>query len=106
MLDETACVGAAADALSAEAGNSMAAGIANSVQLSGCLQTSRATPGFCEGIPSHTEILASGQWIASFCNQIGHGGNTSCNSMMQQVPEYCTSENRSKKLGSESIGNT
>jgi uncharacterized membrane protein YhaH (DUF805 family) len=103
-LDESGCVALAATALGGEPGTSMAAGIANSVELSGCLETSRVTPGFCDAIPSRTEIFAAGQWIAGVCTQIGYGGNTSCNTMIQQIPQYCVSQKRAKKLDSESTG--
>jgi hypothetical protein len=105
-LDESGCVASAAGALGGEASSSIALGIANSLELSGCLETSRVTPGFCDEIPPRTEIIATGQWIASVCNQIGQAGNTSCNTMIQIIPEYCTSDKRSKKMDSRAIGKT
>lgn len=103
-LDESGCVATAAGALGGEASSSIALGIANSLELSGCLETSRVTPGFCDGIPSRTEMIATGQWIASVCNQIGQAGNTSCNTMIQIIPEYCTSDKRSKKMNAGAVG--
>jgi uncharacterized membrane protein YhaH (DUF805 family) len=105
-LDEAACVASAAAALRDEAANSMAAGIANSVELSGCLEASRVSPEFCDGIPANTEMLATVQWIASVCNQLGQGGNTSCNTMVQRIPEYCTSAVRQKKVGADTTNKT
>jgi uncharacterized membrane protein YhaH (DUF805 family) len=105
-LDESGCVSKAASALAGEAGTSLLVAIENAVELSGCLDTSRATPGFCDGIPAKTEIFATGQWIASVCGQFGYGGNASCNAMIQHIPEYCTSDKRSKKMDLETIGKT
>ena len=105
-LDEPGCVALAAAALDGDAGNSMVAGISNSLELSGCLETSRGLRRFCEEIPSRTEIFATGQWVANVCNQIGYGSNTSCQTMLQRIPEYCASEKRSKKMESEAIGKT
>jgi uncharacterized membrane protein YhaH (DUF805 family) len=105
-LDESGCVASAAGALDGEAGNSITAGISNSLELSGCLETSRGTRRFCDDIPSQTEILATGQWMANVCNQIGYGNNTSCQTMLQRIPEYCASEKRSKKMESDAIGKT
>jgi uncharacterized membrane protein YhaH (DUF805 family) len=103
-LDESGCVAMAATALDGEPATSLSAGIANSLELSACLETSRATPDFCDGIPPRTEIFATGQWIGAVCTQIGYGGNSSCNTMIQEIPRYCASEKRSKKLNSEVSG--
>ena len=103
-LDESGCVALAAAALGGEAGNSMAAGISNSLELSGCLETSRGTRRFCEEVPGKTEIFATAQWIANVCNQIGYGSNTSCQTMLQSIPDYCASEKRSRKLNSNAGG--
>ncbi len=103
-LDESGCVAMAATALDGEPATSLSAGIANSLELSACLETSQVTPDFCDGIPPRTEIFATSQWIAAVCTQIGYGGNSSCNTMIQEIPRYCASEKRSKKLNANASG--
>jgi hypothetical protein len=105
-LDESGCVARATGALAGEAGSSLTAGIANSVGLSGCLEASRATAGFCDDIPLKTDIFGAAQWIASTCNQMGYAGNTSCTNLIQLLPAHCASPERSRKVGAEGVAKT
>ena len=95
--DEDACLRSAVDALGTMGSDSFGAGIAIAVELDGCLETSRPTPGFCDGVPAPSALWANGLWIAHMCQQAGHGGNTACNTMAQRIAAYCGSVKRFEK---------
>ena len=41
--------------------------ISNSLFMRSCLDSSRATPGFCTDVPKTTEFIKSGQWRVEQC---------------------------------------
>src|SRR5256885_3601193 len=43
--------------------------IVTNLFLRGCLDTSRATQGFCDGVPARTEFMKSGQWQVKKCEE-------------------------------------
>ncbi len=56
--------------------------------LDACLSKSSPAPGFCEGVPTKNEIVASAKWRLSVCGRAGHG-DESCHMLLEPVQEYC-----------------
>jgi hypothetical protein len=67
-------------------------GLANTVKATlwqrACLEHSRSTPGFCEGVPRANEFVKSARWQTAECTRqdLARG---SCQAVMQTVQEYC-----------------
>ncbi len=60
-----------------------------SVFLDRCLQSCAPTPGFCDGVPAQTEIMASATWAAAQCAQLGRVQDQRCTSMVQAIQRTC-----------------
>jgi len=57
-----------------------------------CLATATPTEGFCDGVPSKTDILESATWAVGTCANMGRPDDQSCGRLMQRVQEHCFSE--------------
>lgn len=68
--------------------DSLSATIANGVFLSGCLNTSQATPGFCDDVPPSSEILNTARWAVEQCDQAGMDGE-GCPNLFHVVQRHC-----------------
>lgn len=79
---------------------SLGSSVSNSMVLTGCLETGAPTQSFCDHVPPQTEIVASGQWIGSACNQAGITDGF-CASLLQRIPVYCASDARHRKINGE-----
>ena len=86
-LDERACVETAIARLKDDA--SFGTGLGARLWLSGCLNTSRHTDGFCDKVPPPTEIMKTIEWSASACLRYGLGNNSGCTGLMQQTQKHC-----------------
>lgn len=96
-MNEQACYERAVATMKSPDGQSFGAAIRNGVTMKGCLQTSKLSPSFCTGIPAQSEIMASAAWEVSTCAKIGAGGQL-CQSLVREVPRYCSSPERAAKL--------
>ncbi len=56
--------------------------------LDSCLSECSPSAGFCEGVPTKNEIVASAKWRVSVCGRAGHG-DESCHMLLDPVQEYC-----------------
>ena len=54
-----------------------------------CLRRCAATPGFCDGVPRSTEIMAGATWARTECAELGRQADPRCPSMMQSVQHAC-----------------
>lgn len=63
--------------------------------LQSCLQASRETPGFCEGVPGPLEFTKTIQWRREQCQKYGLTEAQQCGNFFQQVQQFC--ERRAKK---------
>jgi hypothetical protein len=63
--------------------------IKTNVFLSSCLDTSRATPGFCEGVPKRTEFINSAKWQVGQCSKYGLSTENQCGQLFAAVQKYC-----------------
>jgi hypothetical protein len=56
--------------------------------LSGCLGVSQVPPGFCEGVPAPSEIIASARWALAQC-AARHRSDQACPRLLQALQEHC-----------------
>lgn len=54
-----------------------------------CMQGAAATPGFCDGVPPQSDIMASATWAAAQCTQLGRAQDSRCTSLLQTVQRAC-----------------
>jgi hypothetical protein len=68
--------------------------IKNSIFLRVCLDESRPTPGFCDGVPSRLEFIKSAQWQIEECKRYDLPPEKQCGQLFQQVQQFCESPHR------------
>lgn len=61
--------------------------VANDYFVKGCLQTSRATPGFCNGVPSDFENVFS-KWTEKKCDTVDIPG-PHCEGVFKEQIDFC-----------------
>jgi uncharacterized membrane protein YhaH (DUF805 family) len=71
----------------------------DSLQTLNCLQESKPLVDFCNGVPGHTEIIATIRWTQAACSSVGLESDAMCVNFMQTGSDYCTSSDRAPKLG-------
>ena len=64
--------------------------IVNNLFLTGCLEASRPTAGFCDDVPKSTEILESARWGIRKCTE-ENLSDSYCGQIFSQVQRYCDS---------------
>jgi hypothetical protein len=57
--------------------------------LTGCLQTSRATPEFCNGVPRRLSFTDSAKWRLEQCRAVGLGEDSNCQQIFDAVQQHC-----------------
>lgn len=57
--------------------------------LTGCLQTSRETPNFCNSVPGQFEFQEGARWKADQCRERGLGSDQNCQQMFDAVIQHC-----------------
>src|SRR5262249_48855723 len=68
--------------------------ISTTIFLGVCLQESRPSPGFCDGVPEKTEFMKSGAWTVKKCSDAGLQNDQGCQQLFKAVQEYCHRNNR------------
>src|SRR5829696_1264322 len=71
--------------------------IKNNVFMRACLEASRPTPGFCDGVPRQTEFMKAVGWQAQQCKRYGLPPEKQCGQLFQQVQQFC--ELRGRTMG-------
>lgn len=74
--------------------------IKNNVFTRACLEASRPTPGFCEGVPGRTDFMKGAAWQAERCSHYGLPPEKQCGQLMQQVQQYCEKRRAVPGVGS------
>ena len=59
------------------------------VFMRACLEASRPTPGFCDGVPRQTEFLKAVGWQQRQCQRYGLSPEKQCGQLFQQVQQFC-----------------
>jgi hypothetical protein len=84
--DNTGCVTAGLGRYRAAPG--MTNAIMTRIYLGSCLEQSRPSPGFCDGVPPRTEIMKSGIWAGTECARLS-AGDSHCSNLVGEIQEYC-----------------
>ena len=77
-----------------KAGPGLTSGISTGIFMQSCLESSRPTPGFCDGVPKMTDFVKVGPWRRSKCESVGLGSDPFCQSIFQGVEHFCAEHNR------------
>ena len=76
---------------------SVSSGLEAGSWVRACLEFSRDTPGFCDGVPAPTSIRGTVAWQTERC-----GDDTACRSVISVVQTYCT-EGRPKRTPADTL---
>jgi len=95
--DEQGCLNAAIARYKENTG--FTGSISTSLFLRSCLDESRPTPGFCDGVPRRLEILRSAQWQIEQAKKAGINDNFG-RQLFTQVQEYCETKGAKKSAPS------
>lgn len=98
--DNQACVDEALARYKKEPGFGSA--MSNNFFLRSCLESSQATPGFCESVPRSTEFMKGAEWQLAQCRQAGLSGDSYCRQLFQPVQQFCELGARKSSSGSNS----
>jgi hypothetical protein len=63
--------------------------IKNNVFMRACLEASRPTSGFCDGVPRQTEFMKSIGWQQQQCQRYGLTPEKQCSQLFGQVQQFC-----------------
>ena len=63
--------------------------VKNTLFLPACLEASRPTPGFCDGVPRPFEFVRGAQWQLQQCRRYGLRPEQQCAQIFQQVQQFC-----------------
>jgi hypothetical protein len=96
-LDEKGCLDESIERHRKPENQNLTASLHEGFLLQGCLEGSRATPGFCDGVPSGTNPIEGGLWLAARCKAAGLS-DTYCSGLFKAVMYFCISpEHQHKK---------
>lgn len=59
------------------------------VFMRACLESSKPTPGFCDGVPGRLEFMKSIAWQQQQCRHYGLSPERQCGQLFQQVQQFC-----------------
>jgi|ERR1051326_118364 hypothetical protein len=68
--------------------------ISNSIFMRGCLESSRATAGFCDDVPRQTEFIKSAQWRISQCTHFKLEKDSNCQNLFTPVQQFCEAKTK------------
>jgi hypothetical protein len=63
--------------------------MSNAIFVRICLDSSRATPGFCDAVPKQTEFRRTAQWRKEQCRRVGLERDSYCPSLFTPVQQFC-----------------
>src|SRR5215204_2088557 len=78
--------------------------IKNNVFMRACLEASRPTPGFCDGVPRQTEFMKAVAWQQQQCQRYGLKPEQQCDQLFQQVQQFCEMRGRLGNMNANSSG--
>ena len=73
--------------------------VKNGVFMQVCLEASRPTPGFCDGVPRQMEIMKGVTWQHQQCKRYGLKIEQQCGQLFQGVQRFC--EERARRGGAD-----
>jgi hypothetical protein len=63
--------------------------MSTNIFLRTCLESSKPTGGFCEGVPETTEFMKSAEWQAEQCHRVDLAKDSYCRQLFQPVQQFC-----------------
>ena len=63
--------------------------VRNGIFMQTCLEASRPTPGFCDGVPRQMEIMKAVAWQQQQCKRFGLKPEQQCAQLFQGVQRFC-----------------
>jgi len=63
--------------------------ISTQVFLGFCLEASKPSPGFCDGVPPRNEKMKSTNWALKKCADAGLQNDQGCQQIFNSVQKYC-----------------
>ena len=73
--------------------------ISNSIFVRACLDSSRATPGFCDEVPKQIEFIKSAQWRVEQCRRVELANDNNCQQLFKPVQQFCEEKAFKSKEG-------
>jgi hypothetical protein len=68
--------------------------VRNGVFMQACLEASRPTPGFCDGVPRQLEFMKAVTWQQEQCKRYGLKPEQQCGQLFQGVQRFCDERGR------------
>ena len=68
--------------------------VKDTIFLRTCLDASRPTPGFCDGVPHQIDFIKGAQWQLQQCKRYGLRPEQQCTQIFQQVQQFCEQPHR------------
>lgn len=87
--DQTGCMDETLVRLKACGAVSPVCDVKELIFLRVCLDRAAPTPGFCEGVPKPSDIMASTQWALEQCTFADAVSTNRCNRMQQARQRHC-----------------
>jgi hypothetical protein len=78
--------------------------VKDTIFLRTCLDASRPTPGFCDGVPHQIEFIRGAQWQLQQCKRYGLRPEQQCTQIFQQVQQFCEQPHRRTDDNSNAVG--
>ena len=85
--DNQGCVDETISRYKAEPGITSA--MSNAIFVRICLDNSRETEGFCEGVPKQREFMKTAQWRKEQCQRAGLERDSYCESLFTPIQQFC-----------------
>ena len=63
--------------------------VRNGIFMQTCLEASRPTAGFCDGVPRQTEFMKAIAWQQQQCQRYGLPPEKQCSQLFSQVQQFC-----------------
>jgi hypothetical protein len=77
--------------------------VRNGIFMQSCLEVSRPTPGFCDGVPRQLEIMKGVTWQHQQCKRFGLKPEQQCGQLFQGVQRFC--EERARRGDADANAN-
>ena len=92
--DERQCLNETLDRYRGDRG--MTTAIKARIFLKSCLDESRGSAGFCDGVPGPFEFSRTVSWRQEKCEQADLAGDQFCQQFFEEVQKYCAGDGRNK----------
>jgi hypothetical protein len=70
--------------------------ISTSIFMRICLDNSRPTPGFCDGVPKQMEFMKAARWNIEQCRRVDLSRDSNCQNLFSTVQQFCEEGKRAQ----------